>query len=322
MKSTHLLVLGDPAAPHLKLLSRLPDTANIAVTLDADYALQQAAGAQVLLADMNRAALARAVFPRLPQLRWVHSVSAGVEALLFPEMLASPVTLTNGRGAYKRSLAEFVIFGCLFFAKDTRRLIRSQAAGVWDQYYMEEIHGKTLGIVGYGEIGQAAARAAKAFGMRVLGLRRRPEMSAGDPAVDAMYGNDRITEMIAQCDYICAAAPNSAGSQGLIGAAEFASMKPTAVVLNVGRGPVIDEAELIRALQTNRIRGAALDVFDVEPLPAGHPFYALENVLLSPHCADRVPGWLEIAMEVFLDNFARFEKGEPLRNVVDKQAGY
>ena len=128
--------------------------------------------------------------------------------------------------------------------------------------------------------------------------------------------------MIAQADYVCAAAPNVPGAVGLIGAAEFAAMKPGAVVINVGRGPTIVESELVAALQSRRIRGAVLDVFDVEPLPQGHPLYALDNVLMSAHCADRVEGWLETAMTVFLDNHARFLAGETLLNIVDKQAGY
>jgi len=321
-KNIHLLVLGDPASSHLKLLSRLPEETNIVATVDEAHAKEHARDADAILADMGRAKLLQAVIPHAPKLRWMHSISAGVEGMMFPEMQSCPATLTNGRGAYKRSLAEFVIYGCMFFAKDTRRLLRQQAEGRWEQYYMEEIHGKTLGIVGYGEIGRASAAAASAFGMKVLAMRRRPELSSGDPHISGVYGKAELREMLAQCDYICVAAPNTAEATGLIGAEEFAVMKPNAVIINVGRGPVIDEAELVRALQEKRIRGAALDVFDIEPLPAGHAFYSLENVLLSPHCADRVDGWLEIAMEIFLDNFDRFRSGDPLVNVVDKQAGY
>jgi phosphoglycerate dehydrogenase-like enzyme len=322
MPQTTLLVLGDPSASHLKLLSRLPEETNITVTADVEKAREHAPEADAILTDMGRAKLLMEAFPLAKKLRWVHSLSAGVETLLFPEMLESSTPLTNGRGAYKRSLAEFVVYGCMFFAKDTRRLLRQQAEGRWEQYYMEEIHGKTLGIVGYGEIGRASAAAASALGMKVLAMRRRPELSAGDPHIQGVYGSDNLNEMLAQCDYICVAAPNAKDAIGLIGAAEFAVMKPNAVIINVGRGPVIDEKAMIDALQSKRIRGAALDVFDVEPLPAGHAFYSLENVLLSPHCADRVDGWLEMAMEVFLDNFERFTTGNDLINIVDKKAGY
>lgn len=322
MPPVNLLVLGEPDAPHLKLLARLPQDTTISVTTDADLAARKAAEAEAILCDMGRAKLLQAVFGNVPKLRWVHSLSAGVETLVFPAMVESAVPLTNGRGAYKRSLAEFVIAGCMYFAKDFRRLQRSQAAGVWDPFYMEEIHGKTLAIVGYGEIGRATAAVAKAFGMRVTAYRRRPELSANDPLVDQVFGQGQLVDQIREADYICAAAPNAPGAIGLIGAAEFAAMKPTAVVINVGRGPVIVESELVAALENKRIRGAALDVFDIEPLPAGHAIYKLDNVLLSPHCADRVAGWLELAMEVFLDNFERFRSGRPLTNIVDKKAGY
>jgi phosphoglycerate dehydrogenase-like enzyme len=322
MSQTSLLVLGDPAASHLKLLSRLPDDTNIVVTTDEEHAKEHAVEVEAILTDMGKAGLLRKVLPVTRKLRWIHSVSAGVEAMMFPEMMATTATLTNGRGAYKRSLAEFVIYGCMFFAKDTRRMIKQQAEGRWEQYYMEEIHGKTLGIVGYGEIGRASAAMAAAFGMKVLAMRRRPELSADDPHISGVYNREGLQEMIAQCDYICVAAPNSKEAIGLLGPAEFAVMKSNAVIINVGRGPVIVEEELVKALREKRIRGAALDVFDVEPLPDGHPFYSLENVLLSPHCADRVAGWLDIAMEIFLDNFERFTTGNELINVVDKQAGY
>jgi phosphoglycerate dehydrogenase-like enzyme len=129
-------------------------------------------------------------------------------------------------------------------------------------------------------------------------------------------------EMIARSDYVVVAAPLTAETRGMIGEPEFAAMKPEAVVINVGRGPVIDEAAMVRALSENRIKGAALDVFDREPLPDGHPFYSLENVLLSAHCADHTPDWMERAMQFFLEQFERYRKGEPLMNVVDKRLGY
>jgi phosphoglycerate dehydrogenase-like enzyme len=322
MSQPFILVLGNPAASHLKMLDRLPDSTHVVATADEAHAMEHAAEADVIVCDMGRAATLKALLPHATKLRWVHSVSAGVESLLFPEMLASPAILTNGRGAYKRSLAEFVIAGAMYFAKDMPRLLRNQQAGVWEPFYMEELHGTTLGIVGYGEIGHASAALAKALGMKVLALRRRPELSSGDPLVDRVYTHEGLREMLSQCDYILAAAPNAPGAIGLIGEAEFAVMKPNAVIMNVGRGPVIVESAMIQALESGRIRGAALDVFDHEPLPAGHAFYGMKNVLLSPHCADRVTGWLDMAVEVFLANFERFVKGEELMNIVDKKAGY
>jgi phosphoglycerate dehydrogenase-like enzyme len=166
------------------------------------------------------------------------------------------------------------------------------------------------------------AERARPFGMRIVALRRKPELSAGDPLLDATYPPGEINKILSDCDYVAAAAPLTPETRGLIGASQFAVLRPSAVIINVGRGPVIDEPALIQALESGKIRGAALDVFDTEPLPAGHPFYRLKNVLLSPHCADHTPGWLERAYDFFLDNFERFRKGEALQNVVDKAAGY
>ena len=147
-------------------------------------------------------------------------------------------------------------------------------------------------------------------------------MYSVDPLVNRIYTPAERIEMISHSDYIVVSAPLTAETRGIIGPAEFAAMKPEAVVINLGRGPTIDEAAMVRALSEKRIRGAALDVFDEEPLPAGHPLYKLENVLLSPHCADHTADWLEQAMQFFIDQFGRFRKGEPLLNVVNKKLGY
>jgi phosphoglycerate dehydrogenase-like enzyme len=143
-----------------------------------------------------------------------------------------------------------------------------------------------------------------------------------DPLVHQIFPPDKRTEMLAQSDYVVAAAPLTPETRGMIGEAEFQAMKPTAVVINIGRGPVIDEAAMVRALAAQRIKGAALDVFDTEPLPAGHPYYSMENLLLSPHCADHTPDWTQQGMRFFLAQFERFSQGKPLENVVNKNLGY
>ena len=202
-------------------------------------------------------------------------------------------------------------------------MIRNQEAGVWEVFRREEISRQTVGIVGYGDIGRAVASRARAMGMRVLAVKRHaPPSGGGDALVDKIFGPEGCVEMIAQTDYVVAAAPLTRETRGMIGQREFAAMKPGAVVVNLGRGPVIDEPAMIRALTERRIKGAALDVFEREPLPAGHPFFKLENVLLSPHCADHTSDWEKDAMRFFLAQFKRFRKGEPLQNVVDKTLGY
>jgi phosphoglycerate dehydrogenase-like enzyme len=185
------------------------------------------------------------------------------------------------------------------------------------------ISGQTLGIVGYGSIGHAVATRARALGMNVLGLRRRiSQQTEKDSLIERLYDSEQRLEMLSRCDYVLVTVPLTEHTRGLIADAEFAVMKNTAVVINTGRGPTIDERAMIKALSENRIRGAALDVFGQEPLPRGHPFYSLENVLLSPHCADHTPDWLDNAMRFFLAQLERFRRGETLLNIVDKTLGY
>jgi len=201
--------------------------------------------------------------------------------------------------------------------------VRNQMAGNWEQFDITEIAGQTVGIIGYGDIGRAVASRARAMGMQVLAVKRKGvPLYNVDPMVTQIYGPDRRLEMISRCDYVVVAAPLTPDTRGMIGAAEFDAMKPEAVIINLGRGPVIDEAAMVNALTKGQIKGAALDVFDKEPLPDGHPFYKLENVLLSPHCADHTPDWLDQAMRFFVEQFDRYRTGVPLKNVVNKQLGY
>ena len=322
MPPIRLLVIADPKATHMRLLKEIPDSVEITVTNDLDQLKAAAPHADVLVNGGFHSPLFRTIFPLATNLKWAHNMSAGVETVLSPEVVASPVPLTNGRGVFSGILAEFVITSVYFFAKDLRRMIRSQAAGKWEQFDTTEVRGRVMGIVGYGDIGRACAQLARAVGMRVIALRRRAALSQDDPALEQIYTRDQLEEMLSVCHYVAVATPHTPETRGMIGENEFSVMKPEAVIINVGRGPVIVEAALIEALRQNRIRGAALDVFDKEPLPDGHPFYSLENVLLSPHSADHLPGWIEMAMRRFLENFQRFYHGEPLQTLVDKQAGY
>jgi phosphoglycerate dehydrogenase-like enzyme len=308
--------------PQLAMLRDLPHT----ICGNVGACVQAAKEATVILQWSGTRALLREALALAGNVRWIHSKAAGLDNLLFPELVESPVQLTNGRGVFSSSLGEFVLAAILYFAKDLRRMIRNQSAGNWQPFDVEEIRGQTVGIVGYGDIGRAAASRAHALGMRVLATKRHPP-AAPDPLIDRYFvpedhSPEAPREMIALCDYIVVTAPLTPETRDLIGDAEFAAMKPTAVVINVGRGAVIDEAALLRALQARRIKGAALDVFEDEPLPAGHLFYQLENVLLSPHCADHTADWQQQAMQFFIEQYRRFAAGEALKNIVNKRLGY
>lgn len=323
MHNDTVLVLATPNEPQLKMLEALPPDTGIAVGNTPEAFERVAAEASVIFNWSGSGTLLRDVFLMCPAVRWVHCRAAGLDDLWFPELSASPVPLTNGSGVFSPPLGEFVLAAVLFFAKDFRRLIRNRIAGVWEQFDVTEIHGQTAGIVGFGDIGRAAALRLHAMGMRVLALRRTPPPAGHlDSVVDRFYSPEEIVEMTAQCDYIIVTAPLTEQTRGMVNSRVIAAMRPNAVVINVGRGPVIDEAALVEALEQKRILGAALDVFAREPLPTGHPFYRLENVLISPHSADHTPDWLDRAMRFFLAQFERYSKNEPLLNVVDKKRGY
>ena len=323
MKDSPLLVLTAPGDKNIPMLAELRQVATIVIGDSKRDFDRAAVDAEIVLNWSGSLALLRKVFPMLRRVRWIHSRSAGLEQTLFPELIESEVIVTNGSGVFSPSLGEFALAAILYFAKDFRRMVRNQIAGVWEQFDVTMVSGQTLGIVGYGSIGRAVAARARALEMNVLGLRRQvSQQSKKDSLIDQVYGSEQRLEMLSRCDYIIVTVPLTAQTRGLIADAEFAIMKKNAVLINVGRGATIDERAMIKALSENRIRGAALDVFDQEPLPQGHPFYAMENVLLSPHCADHTPDWLDNAMRFFLAQLERLRRGDTLFNIVDKTLGY
>ena len=247
-----------------------------------------------------------------PRVRWVHCRSAGLDTMLFPELVESPVTLTNGRGVFSRPLGEFAIGAVLFFAKDFRRMVRSQEAGAWDPFDVEEIAGKTIGIVGYGDIGRAVAGAPRPWGWGCCRLRRRPGGISAEGLMD----------LLARSDYVVVAAAAHAGNpradrrsgtrrHEAHRRADQRGARAGGGGGGAARG-LAREAHPRRGARCVRRRAAA----------RGASVYSLDNVLLSPHCADHTPDWLERAMRSFLENYARYRRGEPLRNVVDKRRGY
>jgi phosphoglycerate dehydrogenase-like enzyme len=218
-------------------------------------------------------------------------------------------------------LGEFALAAILYFAKDFRRMLRNQEAARWEPFDVEEVAGQTVGIVGYGDIGRAVASRVHAMGIRVLAMKRHAPTSA-DPLVAQFFGPHQLTDMLALCDYVVVAAPLTPETHHMLSDAAFGAMKSDAVVINIGRGPVIDQAALVRALIAKRIKGAGLDVFEQEPIPSGDPIYKLENVLISPHCADHTKDWCDRAMHFFLLQYERFSNGQALENIVEKHLGY
>ncbi|MFL5802112.1 MAG: D-2-hydroxyacid dehydrogenase, partial [Roseiflexaceae bacterium] len=261
---------------------------------------------------------------RAAGLRWFQQWGAGADWLLrHPEVAGKDFALTNVSGVHAIPISEHIIGMLLMFARGLHHAVRAQAQREWRRIKSEEVFelaGKTMLLLGVGAIGERTAALASALGMRVEGIRRDPSREVAEVA--AMYGPDQLRERLAHADFVVLTVPLSHATQGLIGAAELRAMRPSAYLINIGRGGTIDEPALVQALAKRRIAGAALDVFAEEPLPAASPLWAMENVIITAHYAGATPKYNQRAMAIFLDNLRRYRDGAPLRNLVDKQAGY
>lgn len=260
------------------------------------------------------------VLAAAPMLRWQHSPSAGVNHILTPTFLDRDIILTNSAGVYAIPIAEFVLAFILNHAKQLSSLRSLQAQRQWNwEVQVQELTGAKLLIIGAGSIGQAIGIRASAFGMRVWGSRRSPQPL---PGFERVVGADEWRSLLPEADYVVIATPLTPDTKGMIDAAVLRSMQASAYLINIARGAIVDEAALLMALKEGWIAGAGLDTFSTEPLPADSPFWSLPNVLVTPHCSASSPQTIPRIVDLFLDNLARYRQGQPLKNVVDKQAGY
>ena len=258
---------------------------------------------------------------RAPRLRWIQFSSSGVAAFVHAMNLRhADILVTNAAGIHARALAEFVLFAMLYFAKRLPRVLADQRAHRWERFALDTLPGKTLGVVGLGRVGDEVKRLARALGVRVVATRRM--MDAASPRPGETYPPDGLPRLLAESDYVALTVPLTQDTTGLIGEAELAMVKPGAVLINVARGQVVDEAALVRALQSGRLGGAALDVFTVEPLPPDSPLWDLPNVLVTPHSMSTALDENERVVDLFCDNLTRYLTGTPLRNVFDRDRGY
>jgi phosphoglycerate dehydrogenase-like enzyme len=273
-----------------------------------------------------------------PGLRWVQLHSAGTDHILGHPIMESRVTITTVSGIHATPIAEYVFASMLAHRWRVAFWTHCQREGKWPSgrwklFARSELRDSSLGIIGYGSIGREVGRLAQAFGMRVLALRRTDERAktgyaeehTGDPTgsiPERFYPPSALHQMLSECDYVVIALPLTAETTHLIGAAELQAMKPTAYLMNIARGAIVDEAALIEALREGWIAGAGLDVFEEEPLPADNPLWDLENVLISPHVAGFTPNYDWRAVALFAENLGRYLSGEDLLNVVNKARGY
>jgi phosphoglycerate dehydrogenase-like enzyme len=261
------------------------------------------------------------------KLRWIHSPAAAVHQLMFPELINSEIILTNAREVHGPVVAEHVIALIFALAKKIPDSVKLQAKHLWGQQILwdeqpriREVSGATLGILGLGSIGRPVVKIAKALGMRVVAMREHPEK--GSEGADVVLGPTEANEIFRQGDYVVLAAPVTAATEAVADAEHIALMKPNACLINVGRGPLVDETALAAALRNKKIGGAALDVFPKEPLAADSPLWDLPNLLITPHTAALTEKLWDRHYALFSENLRRFLKGESLLAVVDKREGY
>lgn len=286
----------------------------------ADGLRDAMAGAEVLFVWDFFSPAVRDAWPAADKLRWMHVASAGVDAVLFDELRSSDVVLTNSRGVFDDAIAEYVLGLVIAFAKDFPRSLEYQRQRQWKWRETERVGGRNALVVGTGPIGQAIARLLRAVGMEVRGVGRTARED--DPNFGIVHASAELADHVGWADFVVSILPLTDQTRGIFDRSVFAAMKPTARFINVGRGEHVVTEDLIAALRAGELAGAALDVFDQEPLPSESPLWTMENVVVSPHMSGDTVGWKDTLARVFVANFQRWLAGEPLHNVVDKQRGY
>ena len=310
-----ILMTGPVPAFVVEKVRALVPTADVRYYPDR-AALETAIGAADVVATdaLSPDALARA-----QRLKWIQSWSAGPDALLFPEMIASPVLLTSCKGNGAVPLAEHALMLLLMLDRQAARSLKAQSERRWDRFYHGELNGRTCGIIGTGHAGIDLAGKLRAFHMRVLGLRRREE---AQPAFDRIYRQDELHAFLGRCDAVVVTAPLTDSTRGMLDADAFAAMKDGTLYVCISRGGIADDAALLDALRTGKLAGAGLDAHALEPLDPTSPFWGLPNVIVTPHHGALTSATRRRGHEIFLDNLGRLMRGEPLQNVVDKLNGY
>jgi phosphoglycerate dehydrogenase-like enzyme len=314
----HVLLWTDSSAAYLDAIKAAGLLDRVAVdTLPRKErpSADQLARTEALMAG----AVPPGLLPKMLKLRWAQAMSAGVEGWLALPDLPSGLTLTCARGTHTESMPENIVGALFHVAKPYSTAVENQKSAKWVHTVAQPLTGKTLGILGLGAIGQEVARIATALGMRVIGTRRRPTPVANAAEV---LPRERTDEVLAQSDFVLLLLPATPDTDNLIDTKRLAKMKPTAWLLNFGRGHLIKDDDLIAAVKARKIAGAMLDVFRQEPLPAEHPFWTTEGIIVLPHIGGPHPERDRFVARLFVDNLGRFLDGAPLKEVVDRAAGY
>jgi phosphoglycerate dehydrogenase-like enzyme len=316
-----VVVMGTTADEPPPGIDAIADLVELRYAPDRPTLGEELGDAEVLYTWWGEPADLEATWPRAGRLRWVAASNVGVNRMLFPALVESDVVMTNARGAADGPIAETVLGLLVAMSKGFRRMFDDQREHLWGERGMQRLEGTRLVVVGPGPIGRAIARAARdGLAMRVEAVGRAGR--GGDDVFERVRGIEELHPALADADHVVDALPLTPATRHTFDAAAFAAMKPTARFVNVGRGATVDEPALIRALRDGTIAGAALDVFEEEPLPQDSPLWDMEQVIVCPHRSGDVEGWELDFANVFYDNVHRWLRGEPLRNVVDKRLGF
>jgi phosphoglycerate dehydrogenase-like enzyme len=317
-RRSHVLLWTDATAEYLEAIKDAGLADRVAVeTLPRK---EKPSAAQLACTEALMAyAVPPGVLPAMPKLRWVQAMTAGVEGWLGLPDLPAGLTLTCARGTHRESMPENIIGALLYVAKPYAAAVENQKQRKWVQRPAQPLTGRTLGILGLGEIGRDVAKIAAALGLRVIGTRRRPQPAEG---VAEVFPPERTPEVLAQSDFLLLLLPATKETDNFIDAARLRMMKPGAWLFNFGRGHLIRDDDLIAAVKERKIAGAMLDVYRQEPLPADHAFWSTEGIIVLPHIGGPHPQRDRIVARLFVDNLARFLDGKPLKEVVDRSAGY
>lgn len=305
---------GGDMPPGLQQLRAEADVRLIRTQDEFDATLPVASAFAVY--DFRTPFIRHANFAKAGNLKWLHAASAGVDAILVPGVVESDFAVTNSRGVFDAGIAEYVLGLMLLFAKDFHTTLAYQREQRWQHRESLLLRGRHLLVVGAGSIGTAIGRQVAAAGLTLDAVARD---ARADEVFGHIHATSELPRLLPGADFVVISAPLTAETRGLFDAAMLAHMRPGSWLINIGRGPIVVESALIEALERRQLAGAALDVFDEEPLPAGHPFWTMPNVVVSPHMAGDVVGWDEALGNLFVENVQRWLRGEALRNVVDKQ---
>ena len=315
-----ITVLTAPGDPEPLGIEAVRARAEVRFAYDEASLTATLPGTDVLLVTDFRTEALAAAWHTADRLQWIHAASTGVDALMFPALIDGPVIVSNASGTFDYAIAEYVLCTVLMFAKDFHNSVRLQVQHQWQHRTTERVDGKRVLVVGAGSIGREIARLLTAVGMQVHGIARTER--AHDPDFISVRSQAELHAELAHADYVVIAAPLTPQTHGLFDSTAFKAMRSTARLINIGRGPIVNTADLVTALREGQIAGAGLDVFEQEPLPDSHPLWDMHNVIMTAHMAGDAVGWEQALMSQFIDNLEGWLAGKDIFNQVNKKLGY